>query len=294
MKRGTPDHPKMFQLARKLGVPRAHAVGMMEVLWHWVARFAPAGDIGKWDDAEIAAACDWRDAPEDFTDALVSAGWIDRSDEFRLIVHDWPEHCEDSIHTSLARSGKLFADGSMPSTSRLNANEKVKAEEALSGAYNSTREKARKSAQTREKAPCLSQASAKPEPSSSAAGAATCDADPPPIEPEVLPEEQGDGWQALIEVVDEAGMRYSQPDLSAVRKQWGTMPIQEQLTVIRHIRDSLDAGMFADEQYVPALKNFFRDKRWQRGVRERAGPKTDDRNLRALKLMVMQREREAG
>lgn len=123
--------------------------------------------------------------------------------------------------------------------------------------------------------------------------AATCAADPPPIEPEVLPE-QPESWQAFQEAIDDSGMRYSQPDLQAMQRQWRTMAIAEQIAAVHHIRDSLASGAFADPQYVPAAKNYLREKRWQRGVRERAGPKADNRTLRALELVVAQREREAG
>ncbi len=126
------------------------------------------------------------------------------------------------------------------------------------------------------------------------AGAAMCAADAPLIEPEVLPQ-QPDNWQKFHEAIDDAGMGYSQPDLQAMQKQWRTMPLAEQLAAVHHIRDSLTSGAFADPQYVPAAKNYLREKRWERGLRERAGPKaSDNKNLRALQLMVSQREREAG
>ena len=64
MKRGTPDHPKMRALARALCVSRAHAVGIMECLWHFTANYAPNGSLAKFTEEEIAEAVTWEDAPD--------------------------------------------------------------------------------------------------------------------------------------------------------------------------------------------------------------------------------------
>jgi hypothetical protein len=40
-------------------------------------------------------------------------------DGARLVVHDWHEHADEGVHMSLARAGKLFADGQMPKTGKL-------------------------------------------------------------------------------------------------------------------------------------------------------------------------------
>ena len=47
MKRNTIDHPKTKALARALGLPLYSGVGVLEALWHWTARHAPAGDVGR-------------------------------------------------------------------------------------------------------------------------------------------------------------------------------------------------------------------------------------------------------
>lgn len=127
----------------------------------------------------------------------------------------------------------------------------------------------------------------------SAAGAAThAAADPPPIEPEVLPE-QPSNWEQFQEAVDAAGMRYSEPDRQAMQRQWRTMPLAEQLAAVHHIRDSLTSGAFSDPQYTPAARNYLREKRWERGVRERAGPQTVSKNQKAFQIFMAQRDREA-
>ena len=49
MKRGTPDHPKVAKLASMIGLPipwaLPYTVGLLEMLWHFTAKFAPRGDI---------------------------------------------------------------------------------------------------------------------------------------------------------------------------------------------------------------------------------------------------------
>lgn len=127
MKRGTPDHPKMGDLARLLKVPRHAAVGILEMLWHWAGKYAIRGDIGRWPDIAIAEAVDWRGKPSLLIAALINSRWLDESDEFRLLIHDWPDHCEDNINVALARAGDVFAVGRRPKLSKLNSEERQKA-----------------------------------------------------------------------------------------------------------------------------------------------------------------------
>lgn len=136
----------MLKIAGLLGIPKAHAVGLMECLWHWAAKFCPQGDIGKWGDESIADGAGWPSTDAGiFTAALLQAGWLDESAEFRLIIHDWPEHCEDSIHVALAKAVKFFADGTQPRLTRVSAKER----EQISAAFEAQREIARNRAKSR-------------------------------------------------------------------------------------------------------------------------------------------------
>lgn len=101
MKRGAPEHPKMSRLAEILKIEHAHAVGIMEMLWHYTARFAIQGDVGRWPDDSIAHAVRWRGEPGKLIDALVKAGWLDRDPDYRLIVHDWDQHADQSVSKTL-------------------------------------------------------------------------------------------------------------------------------------------------------------------------------------------------
>lgn len=131
MKRGTTEHPKLLDLCSSLGLHKYEAVGILETLWHFTAKFAPQGDIGKYSDAAIAKAVGWERptgtkgvTPEcRLSDALVTAGWLDRDSVHRLIVHDWDEHSDQTLRRFLASRKLAFvkhetstklADASLP------------------------------------------------------------------------------------------------------------------------------------------------------------------------------------
>ncbi len=108
MKRGTPRHPKMYALAEALQIPLPFAVGLMEMLWHHAGEVAQRGDIGSLPDRAIAEAVGWPKKPEKLIEGLLSARWLDADAEHRLIIHDWPEHCEQSVIKWLEYNRKSF------------------------------------------------------------------------------------------------------------------------------------------------------------------------------------------
>jgi len=132
MKRGTIEHPKTGELATALKIPRYAAVGLLECAWHFTAKYAPQGNVGKHSNIAIATACHWTtDRADELIDAFVAARWFDCHETHRLVIHDWSDHVEDAVHLQLARAGKLFADGSLPSTKRLSKEERARVEENL-------------------------------------------------------------------------------------------------------------------------------------------------------------------
>lgn len=94
MKREAYRHPKMYDLASRLGATRATAVGLVQLLLDYTADVAPQGDIGKWPNGTISRACDWDGDPDAFVEALVASGWLDRCEAKRLVVHDLADHAE--------------------------------------------------------------------------------------------------------------------------------------------------------------------------------------------------------
>lgn len=125
MKQDAPDHPKIIELAQTLGVRMYAARGLAESLWKFAAKYAKQGDVGRRSDAVIAKFIDW--PFEDIgtlLNAFVSVRLLDRHEAYRLVVHNWPKHCEDAVHLSLARDRLYFADGSMPKLKRLSIKER--------------------------------------------------------------------------------------------------------------------------------------------------------------------------
>lgn len=128
MKRGAPEHPKMADLARRLNVPRYVAVGVMECLWHWAAKYAPAGDVGKWGAAGLAEGLEWEGSADALVAALVGSRFVEDHPEHGLVIHDWSEHADDAVQLAMARAGKRFWDGAKPRMSRLGKNERAACE----------------------------------------------------------------------------------------------------------------------------------------------------------------------
>jgi hypothetical protein len=108
VKRGTPDHRKMKDLARRLKIPLPYAVGIMEMLWHQVSKYAIQGDVGKWPDEAIAEAVHWKGDTDKLVNALVDSGWLDRDPDYRLVVHDWDQHADQSVCKTLKNKGLGF------------------------------------------------------------------------------------------------------------------------------------------------------------------------------------------
>ena len=124
MKAGTEAKLKFKTLQRALSLKLWGARGLLDTLWSFTQHNAPRGDIGRFSDEEIAIGIDWDNAAE-LIEALVKHRWLDRvGGPDRLLVHDWPDHCEDSVHMALARKGLLFACGARPKLSRLSKDER--------------------------------------------------------------------------------------------------------------------------------------------------------------------------
>lgn len=131
MKEQAIDCKKMYRLARRLNIPRAHAVGLMEMFWKGVRKDAPSGSLRDVDPIDIAVWCDWSGSADELLLALVSERWVDAHQEHKYVVHDWPEHCENSVHRQLVKERRWFADGSAPNIAKagLHSADRLKAEE---------------------------------------------------------------------------------------------------------------------------------------------------------------------
>lgn len=110
MKRETFRHPKLLDLASRLGCSRPEAIGYLQLLWDFTAEYAIQGDIGKHADGAIARACDWQGSADEFVNALLDAGWLDEDETHRLLIHDWADHCERWVKLKLQKINKAIIE----------------------------------------------------------------------------------------------------------------------------------------------------------------------------------------
>jgi hypothetical protein len=129
MLRVVPSSAKFAAFQRRVG-SRPLAVGLPELLWHFTAANAPDGTIGRYSDEEIEAWIGWEGHPGALVADLVATRFLDSvPDEARLYVHDWHDHADRSVHMRLAREGRRFGNGSIPTLSHLPASERSVAQE---------------------------------------------------------------------------------------------------------------------------------------------------------------------
>jgi hypothetical protein len=93
----------------ELSASKPLACGLLEMLWHFTGRFAPRGDVGRWSDIEIEKGVGWEGEPGSLIPALVKTRWIDSEKSYRLLIHDWPDHCDQTVKKYLKRNGLRFA-----------------------------------------------------------------------------------------------------------------------------------------------------------------------------------------
>lgn len=108
------DHPKTLDFASRLEISMPAAIGSLELLWAFVGKKSPQGNVGKWPDGAIARACYWEGKPELFVRALVDAGFLDVDQQHRLVVHDWQEHAPRWVKAKLAHMKVGFISASTP------------------------------------------------------------------------------------------------------------------------------------------------------------------------------------
>ena len=83
--------------------------GLLERMWELTRTEAPRGDLGAHVcDEEFAEAVLWCGEPSVLIDALVAERWLDADDEYRLVVHNWPDRCPGYIKKRLRRKGLDF------------------------------------------------------------------------------------------------------------------------------------------------------------------------------------------
>ena len=98
------EHPKVLELAARLGVSRPAAIGHLELLWAFVGKLAPQGNVGKYGDGAIAGAALWDGNAAYFVDVLLITRLFDECGTHRLLVHDWADHCPSWVRAKLKKA----------------------------------------------------------------------------------------------------------------------------------------------------------------------------------------------
>lgn len=106
MKSGTTELLKFVKLQRRLGESRRGIIGLLEGLWLSTAKNCPSGDIGRFTNEEIAIMVDWAGDPDELVAVLAECRWLDTCDTYRLVVHDWHEHCPQYVKGNIKKYGR--------------------------------------------------------------------------------------------------------------------------------------------------------------------------------------------
>jgi len=120
MKRQCPLNTKFKKFTRMMRWHEWQSMGILESLWHLTARETPRGDIGRLTNSDIACAIDYDDDANHLIAVLVEAGWLNVSAKYRLLVHDWHEHVDDTTKKFIERKGLGFATLDSDDTVRTN------------------------------------------------------------------------------------------------------------------------------------------------------------------------------
>jgi len=110
MKQGVENTMKFKKLKRRLRLPYWQVVGLLESVWKLALTSAQAGDIGRYDNEDIAAAIEYEGDADELIAILVDCEWLDADPEFRLIVHDWSDHVPTYLKGNFKGRKKEFAD----------------------------------------------------------------------------------------------------------------------------------------------------------------------------------------
>ena len=85
-------HRKLLRLKALLSLKTPQAVGHLCLIWLWAVDNAPDGDISSVSAKELSQVAEFNPRKaEDFREALIAAGFLDREGE-RIFIHDWDRY----------------------------------------------------------------------------------------------------------------------------------------------------------------------------------------------------------
>lgn len=112
----TTELVKFKNLIKDLDIPIYRGIGLLEAIWHFTAKNAIQGDIGRHTNQEIAEWIGWEGDADKMIDALTKRRWLDTHSVHRLIVHDWHEHADKSTKTILKNRKLSFVEAEIVTT----------------------------------------------------------------------------------------------------------------------------------------------------------------------------------
>lgn len=248
MKRGTPNHPKVLQLAELLGIRRPLAIGHLELLFHFTSQYAPQGNVGKFDDKRIAAGLDWHGPPKKLIDALVATRWLCHHPVARLVVHGWSDHADRSVLQRLSRDSKKVFQCNHEDTENLCDQSETN---------NRT---------------CL--ASALPVPITQECGEVSEKSGGHDVAPSGVRwgrGASGDDFDPFFEACRFVELPFSEADLSVAKIEWRRLDIEQKLAATQGLRKRKECGEYDDSTYRPLPQNYLSKRMWNRPIRDRNG-----------------------
>jgi hypothetical protein len=225
----------MKELARLLKIEVHAAVGILEMLWHFTGEFAPCGDIGRIKDPAIADGVSWRKDPDTLIRALVGSGWLDRNEKYRLIVHDWDQHADESVKKKLNRMHVWF----LPEYAA--CRDAVETEERRNP------------------------------PASTDMSSTKVDTCLPSREEGQGKARKG---KALLNDFDEfrkacveCDLPFSEKDMDLAESKWAFLDFEAKLAAVKGLTDRKQCGEFDEQSFRPLPQNYLGKRAWERPLR---------------------------
>jgi len=83
-----------------MGWSKFESVGRLLAFWWWCLKYAPTGDLRKFNDAALASSVELNgNDAQKWKEAMIAACWLDRSKN-RFRVHDWPQFTKRFLRDS--------------------------------------------------------------------------------------------------------------------------------------------------------------------------------------------------
>lgn len=101
MKKPTIGHLKFEMLSSELELPKWQVIGVLESLWLFAQYHAVDGNLSDFTPKQVAAWFGWKGDAGKLIEALVNAGWLDRSGSGDLTIHDWSDHAPNWVKGAL-------------------------------------------------------------------------------------------------------------------------------------------------------------------------------------------------